>query len=367
MSVSSSTDPNNAFVPLGAGDLIDRAVRLYRRDFSTLILIAAPPVIVGTVFSVLWAAIARGLLVAGDRMRPEENIAYILFVWLGSTVIWFVETSATLSVMGGASRNFVRHLLFDEEISFRETYSNTYNRLGGLIAAACIVTAIFGFLGLLMFYTGIFVAAIVIAATAFIFAFAPAIVAVVSILATVGIALAGAYGFSFIASRVAYVPQIMTVEGQDIYAALGRSVSLAKGNSLRFGALVVFTTVAAYSALALLYVPLGWYAWYEGVTLFGFDGGIVPEWLAIAKQLLWQASFILLSPVWMVGLCLLYIDERVRQEGYDIELLAAQRLGEIPESPIAFNNPLQPAIGSVIPETRASETGSSSLTTLGLQ
>lgn len=366
MSVSSSTDPNNAFVPLGAGDLIDRAVRLYRRDFSTLILIAAPPVIVGTIFSVLWAVIARELLIAGDRMRPEENVAYILFVWLGSLVIWFIETAATLTVMGGASRNFVRHMLFDEEISFRETYRNTHNRIGGLIAAACIVTAIFGFLSLVMFYAGVFIAAIIIAIAAFIFAFMPAITAILSIVIVVAVALAGAYAFSFIASRVAYVPQIMTVEGQDLYSALGRSVSLAKGNTVRFGALVIFTTVAAYSALALLYVPLGWYAWYEGITLFGFDGGAVPEWAAIAKQLLWQASFILLSPVWMVGLCLLYVDERVRHEGYDIELLAAQRLGEIPESPAVLNNPLQPAIGSVVPETKAGETNSA-LTTLGLQ
>ena len=33
-----------ALAPLGAGDLIDRAVRLYRQHFLTLIRIAAPPV-----------------------------------------------------------------------------------------------------------------------------------------------------------------------------------------------------------------------------------------------------------------------------------------------------------------------------------
>ena len=32
-----------ALAPLGAGDLIDRAVRMYRRHFLTLIRIAAPP------------------------------------------------------------------------------------------------------------------------------------------------------------------------------------------------------------------------------------------------------------------------------------------------------------------------------------
>ncbi len=366
MSPSSSTDTNLSFVPLGAGDLIDRAVRLYRRDFFTLILIAAPPVIIGTIFTVIWTAIARELLVAGTEITPEENIGYIVFVWLGTMVIWFVETAATLSVMGGASRNFVRHMLFDEPISFRETYRNTWNRIGGLIAASSIVTAVSGFVGLFTFYFCFFIAAIFIGILAFIFAAAPVVAVIFSIIVGIAIALGGAFGFSFISSRLAYVPQIMTVEGQDLFTSLSRSVSLAKGNTLRFGALVIFTTVAAYSALALLYVPLGWYAWWAGVSLFGFDGSIVPQWYVIAKQLLWQASFILLSPVWMVGLCVLYIDERVRHEGYDIELLAAQRLGEIPESPAVFGNPLQPAIGSVVPETIKAEPRSS-LTTLGLK
>ncbi len=41
-----SVDNELSLAPLGAGDLIDRAVRLYRRHFLTLIRIAAPPVIV---------------------------------------------------------------------------------------------------------------------------------------------------------------------------------------------------------------------------------------------------------------------------------------------------------------------------------
>ncbi len=35
-----------SLAPLGAGDLIDRAVRMYRHHFFTLIRIAAPPVLV---------------------------------------------------------------------------------------------------------------------------------------------------------------------------------------------------------------------------------------------------------------------------------------------------------------------------------
>ena len=45
-----------------------------------------------------------------------------------------------------------------------------------------------------------------------------------------------------------------------------------------------------------------------------------------------------------MGLSLLYVDERVRHEGYDIELLAAQRFGEMPTLPAGVHAPVAPAI-----------------------
>src|SRR5256885_7438387 len=42
-----------SLAPLGAGDLIDRAVRLYRRHFMTLIRISTPPVVVSVIGAVI--------------------------------------------------------------------------------------------------------------------------------------------------------------------------------------------------------------------------------------------------------------------------------------------------------------------------
>jgi hypothetical protein len=44
----------------------------------------------------------------------------------------------------------------------------------------------------------------------------------------------------------------------------------------------------------------------------------------------------------MLGLSLLYVDERVRHEGYDIELMAARQLGEVPD--INVTSPLGTAL-----------------------
>lgn len=333
-----------SLTPLGAGDLIDRAVRFYRKNFWTFVAIAAPPVVVGTLLSVGWMAVGREIFNVGANARDVESFFYEFYRAVGTLVIWMVESVATLAVMGGASRNFVRHLLFGEPITFRETYRNTRKRFFGLITASTIIVVLLGVVGLMMFYFGMLVGALVIMLIVFAFSFSPFLSFIISLFAGIGVAFGTLWLFFLLASRFAYVPQVMLVEGQGVFAAIGRSASLAGGSVKRLAALFLFSLVATYSALAILYIPLGWYAWMNGVELLSFDPDLVPAWYEIANQVIWQTSLILLSPVWMVGLCLLYVDERVRHEGYDLELMAARRLGEIPAVPQTYINPLQPAL-----------------------
>ena len=329
-------------------------------------MIAAPPVIVGTIISVAWTFLARSLFSVGSDTGFELGFYYV-FLWLGSLVIWFTQTVAVLSVMGGASRNFVRHLLFSEPLSFKQTYSNTWHRLGGLIVASSIITVIVAIVWVAAFYLGATLGAMLI-----VFAYAalqmiPPLAILVCVVLAIATTLGIGWLFFLVVSRFAYVPQVMLVEGQGVFASIGRSVTLASGNVQRLAALFVFSTAATYAALAVLYIPLIWVAWWYGIEFFTFEATITPAWYEIVSQLVWQASFILLTPVWMVGLCLLYVDERVRFEGYDIELMAARRLGEIPSVPQAYVNPLQPALADRrIPGASASGERSS-ITTLGLK
>jgi hypothetical protein len=148
--------------------------------------------------------------------------------------------------------------------------------------------------------------------------------------------------FFLLAGRMAYVPQAILVEGRGVFSAVGRSFSLASGNVRRLMAMTLFTAFATYSALLLLIIPLGWYGYLNGVDLSPF-GGNQPTWYSIAYEVILQCSHILLAPIWMLGLSLLYVDERVRHEGYDIELMAARRLPEMPELP-GVMSPFAPAL-----------------------
>jgi len=362
-----SNSQNLSLTPLGAGDLIDRAVRFYRRNFWTFVWIAAPPIVVGTIVSVGWKILGRELFSIGSANNAGNLFLFSLFSGFGNIVIQLFETVAVLTVMGGAARNFVRHILFGEAITFRQTYKNVRERLGGLVAASTLISLLLGFVGLIIFYFALVAVTLAVVVAVAAFSFSPFLMFIVSLILSLAIMFGAGWLFFLVASRFMYVPQVMLVENQGIFAAFGRSTSLAGGNVKRLAALFIFTIVAAYSALSLFYIPLGWYAYVEGVQIFSFDGDTVPAWYEIAGQFIWQASFILLMPVWMIGLCLLYVDERVRHEGYDIELMAARQLGEIPAVPQSFVNPLYPALGQRDTAPPPPRSEKSSMSPLGLK
>jgi len=135
--------------------------------------------------------------------------------------------------------------------------------------------------------------------------------------------------FFFVVARVAYVPQVMLVEGKGVMEAVGRSISLARGNVRRLMAMTLFTTFGTISALMILSMAIYFLGDLSGVNTF--QPAEWPAWFAIATSILGPISAILLTPIWMLGLSLLYVDERVRHEGYDIELMAARQLGEVPD------------------------------------
>ena len=338
--------------PLGAGDLIDRTVRLYRRHFTTLIRAAAPPVVIAAVGSVLWSI--------GWREVKLTESAGMLALYIGAIcaggILSLVGNFFFLLVMGGASRNLVLHLLWHEPVSARAIYRNVRSRFWGLVGAlllievfAVIVGMPIGFVWLMMVGLGIGGAIAISGGSTF--------GVVLAIVLSFVFTLAALFAFFFIMGRVAYVPQVMLVEGRGVGDAIGRSINLARGNVRRLTAMFLFTLFATYSVIMLLVVPLGWYGYLRGINPLAMSEADLPLWYAIGRNVLVQAAYILIAPVWMLGLSLLYVDERVRHEGYDIELMARQRLGDMPDLPDGGIAPLAPAIhadtGHATPEQYA--------------
>ena len=331
-----------SIAPLGAGDLIDRAVRLYRRHLFVLIRTAAPPVIIVAAGWILLSISTRRIFITSS---DTDLLLYVL-LWLLSMVITLGGYLFILVVMGGASRTLVTHLLHNEPVTARATYNAVRARFWGLVVASLIVLAWIVASSTAALVAWEIAAFIFIMGSMVIAAVGPAwFSGVIMVLGFVIATVVAVWVFFLVVGRVAYVPQVMLVEGKGVVQAVGRSFSLARGNVRRLMAMTLFTTFAAYSALMILAVPLGWYAYLHGIDPSPWASEQWPAWYAVAYSVLGPLSSIVLTPVWMLGLSLLYVDERVRHEGYDLELMAARQLGELPD--VNVSSPLGTALHSL--------------------
>jgi small-conductance mechanosensitive channel len=337
--MSSSFVSQLPLAPLGAGDLIDRAVRLYRRHLFVLIRTAAPPVIVVAGSWILFSISVRRVFVTTET----NDLLWYGFLTTLSLGLMFGGYLFMLVVMGGATRTLVAHLLRNEPVTARATYTAVKARFWGLLGASTIVMVWISASSMAAFMGGYMVLIVFVLGSVLFATAAPWIMPVVMLIGTVIASLLGLWIFFLIVGRVAYVPQVMLVEGKSVFAAVGRSFSLARGNVRRLMAMTLFTTFATYSALMILAIPLGWYGYLNGVD--PLNSAQWPAWYAVAYSVLGPLSSIVLTPVWMLGLSLLYVDERVRHEGYDIELMAARQLGELPD--VNVSSPLGTALHSL--------------------
>jgi hypothetical protein len=338
--MSATLSPNELpLAPLGAGDLIDRAVRLYRRHLFVLIRTAAAPVIIASAgWIVFWLCFQRMVV----TMETSDVFLYGILS-LVSLCVMGGGYLFTLVVMGGAARTLVAHLLRNEPVTARATYAAVRARFWGLLGASLGVLVwivislsviwVVWYLMFLMILFAVLVASVV----------HPWFSIVIGIVGGLLATAVGLWLFFFIVSRVAYVPQVMLVEGKGVFESFSRSFSLARGNVRRLMAMTLFTAFATYSALMVLLVPLTWYGYLSGID--PINSAQWPAWYAIAYSVLGPLSSILLTPVWMLGLSLLYVDERVRHEGYDIELMAARQLGELPD--VNVSSPLGTALSAI--------------------
>jgi hypothetical protein len=254
-------------------------------------------------------------------------------------LLWAGGILLNVIVMGGAARNLITHLLWNEPVSARTTYRNVRARFWGLLGASVIV-AIWIFIA---FIISVMVWALVV--QLFIFGrytgaqVSGWLASTIVVLWIVGVTFLAILLFFLMVKFIAYVPQVMMIEGKGVFDAVGRSFGLARGNLRRLMAMFLFYWFATWSALMILIIPLLWYGYLQGVNILPNRAITWPMWYAVGYSVITQASAILLAPVWMLGLSLMYIDERVRQEGYDVELIASQQLDRMPNIYGAPNAP----------------------------
>lgn len=315
--------------PMSAGDIIDRAVRLYGRNFLPLLRIVLAPSLVAYAGSILMSIGWRNATLS----RGDERVVITVLLVLSGFLLWAIGKASFYAVLGGSSRSLVAHFFDGKPILARDVYQAVRERVWSLIGATLMIGALLLVAMMIAYFFVITIGMFFALMMATIMqGMSEWIQGVFAIIFAVVVAAAVIVLFLLIYGRIIYVPQILMVEGKGVFNSIGRSFSLAGGQLRRIAALILFWFYVSWSLLLLLFLPLGYVS--DWINPFGLEK---PAWYDIAWQTVAQLSEILLMPIFMIGCTLLYIDSRVRKEGFDVELLANRTLAQPPAPPPLYS------------------------------
>lgn len=111
-------------------------------------------------------------------------------------------------------------------------------------------------------------------------------------------------GMLYMIARYFAVTPCIMLEGRGVFTAFGRSAVLSRGHKLH----ILFTTFLAFLIFVVVYFAI--------VIVAAATGSVV------ISTVLTVAASILAYPLFAITEMLLYYDARVRNEGFDIEMMA---------------------------------------------
>ena len=260
-----------ALRPLSLGELLDRTVHLYRSNFALFVGITAvaylPFFIIRVIFGLSQISAVKG---------HGGGVAAVVISGLGVVLCYLVSVSAAQA----ATVTAVSSVYLGQTITVRETYS----RIKGKVTRVAL-TMIGMWIG-----TGI----------GFVLLIVPGIILFLMWALTI---------------------PVVVLEDADLFEALRRSRDLTAGHRGRVFLIFLLFVLLTYLFTMLWEVPL--IAMLARGGLQSMQQRLASPAYTIAGDSLGFLTEVLLTPLMTIAFSLMYYDERVRKEAFDIQLMMA--------------------------------------------
>jgi hypothetical protein len=302
--------------PISTGDVIDRSVRIYRRNLRALLLTAAGPFLFGTAS---WLCMRLGLSGLDPGSRGSGSPLGAGLMLLLGFVAYILYLYVMVLVVAGLARAVGDYLMLGREITVRGVFAALRGRIGDLTVASLLLVGAVVLIIVILF--AVFFAAMMIAGLSLVAIgllqpppwLAGVIFAIVFLVAFGSVAF---FILPVLLARVVFIPQVIMIEGASAGNAASRAFYLGGKYWKGVLAVLLFTYCSAFSITMAVMTPVVILLWVGGLLSMDLE-----RWDSIYGGVGQFASF-LLVPVWAISFTLLYFDSRVRKEGYDVELLA---------------------------------------------
>lgn len=298
--------------PLGLGEILDGAFQACRKNAAATF---GSAVLVQVVLSILTVALLGGLLLNPEQLEnlsnanDSEALGWAASIMGGASVLSLVNVIAVLVLQGVLVIPVARAIL-NLKTGFGTMWRIARKKIVSLIGlgllmvvAATIILAVFV---LLMVLTVVALEEQSIA------------IVIISVLALLALA-------AWVSVKLALAPAALILDGTGVFASLGRSWTLVKGNWWRTFGILLLTTVIVQVIASVISTPISMVA----SLAFTMNGSASGPEAALAQTVPALLVTSMITAVFAaIGLAfqaavtsLLYVDLRIRREGFDITLM----------------------------------------------
>ena len=321
--------------PLSIGEILDRTINLYRSRFALFFGIVIPPT------ALYYALYALIFTLYSQTYRSAGHHGLLKLLAYTSNYLPYLLHPILLSLALAAINKTVLNLYSDQPVGLSRAYRQIQPHWRRYIAIRFLVVMV-GFGPMLLYMAIVFrgeslqtsVSSMFDGNSPFVFFFP----------------LLLFYGCGYLVSiRLAFAVPASVCENLGVASSIKRSLVLTRKCTGRI------------LLLAMMFVALSYGLMYP--TSFAFHAGSLRTWQGhkatglLFTTLGWVGSFLIgsvLYPLYSIAAALLYIDQRIRKEGFDIELMMqranladTETLPE-PATPPLFpsqTNPPDPVLG----------------------
>lgn len=293
--------------PMSTSQVLDRTFHVYRNHFP---LLAGIGVLLPILLFVLrLAAFPLGYPPRGAALRDPFMFWTIFLEYLGAFILFYVIGHA---ITGGATVYAVSRLHLGEHVTIAEAYRKTLPRFWSILRIALNIYLRVTGVGLLSLGASMLLSFGIDTFLGFLGISSNTAAVTIGVIVVSLATLGGIFWMLYLYSKYCLAIPACVLEGLPARAALRRSRFLARSSLRRISLIYLLTAVLGLVLSTVLWLPSQFYAAY------------VPHSLNVAVFLRSIGSFFagaLAGPIATIAIALVYYDQRIRKEAFDLQLM----------------------------------------------
>lgn len=307
--------------PLTTGELLDRTFHLYRNNFMLFAGIASIAAIIVVAGSVFLMALGISLPATGPDVDPRTMFGP-LGAYYGILGLFYLLGA---SLATGATIFAVSRVHLGQVSSIGESYKKVFPRLGSIILVALWIILRMILMAVLLFiclFVGIFILGLIFAGEGGRLAYNVGFIFGLLAVITIYVLLFRLY------FQYSLAVQACTLENTGVNESVKRSTFLTRDSLWRIFLIYFLMGVIGFAFRFALKWP--------AESLFKPASMAAIIWQALATFIAYTISF----PISTIAISLLYYDQRVRKEAFDLQLMmeslgqAQEQAAAAPASPV---------------------------------